>query len=220
VFFRETVLAATIMVWFTPQTMIEMLTEMSDNCMDMEGVMNPDIIVQSSCTAQNTKDPLTSAIELIEKIKLDRDTYPVDANNIKLQRTAAQKKLGDGFLKVTVRSILKEQYDSIKGRLETHYDTDFKKIVKAAIVPRRNGKTTEVAIDNNSVLENVPNFTSDVSANSLEQAGIMLDMCKVMCRFKFGESGFVIERKTLIIFQHVAGRSYFRSRPMNLKVKI
>ena len=205
------------MVWCNTSALLDLLKEMDDFSDSGTGAVHPDFIVAQ--TYGHKEDPLGACIELLEKIKRDRDTYPVDANNPLLKRTAAQKKMGDGFLKVAVKGILRNVFDSVKPRLEVYYDCNFEAILDAKIVPRRNGKTTETSIDVLGILENVPDYTADVSANSKEQAGIMLDMTKTMARAKFGESSYFLqERRNHIVFNHPKGKSIFKSRPMNTTV--
>jgi hypothetical protein len=129
--------------------------------------------------------------------------------------------LGDGLLKVTIPAILRDDFSSVKGKLEVHYDFKLEEIAFIAIYPRRNGKTTEVSATANAVIEVVPNINADVTATSQEQSMITLDMCRAMFDLKYGfNHPLVAVRMRYIEFRHAAGPSKLLAKPMNEKVSL
>jgi hypothetical protein len=165
--------------------------------------------------------PAQRAIGLIEKIRRARCGYHVDHKNHKLSRTPAQLILGDMFFAVTIPGILAELYDSVRDSVELHYDTKFDAILAAAIVPRRNGKSTLVMIEALAILECVPNFTAENTATALDQARFGLDLAKVMARDRFGHgSSQYTEFADKLVFHHgEQGNSTLSITTGNLKVK-
>lgn len=114
--------------------------------------------------------------------------------------------LGDMFLAVALPSILGSKWESVKRQIEAHFDASFDEIVAAAVVPRRNGKSTKVIRAALAIIENVPGYTIEITATSEKQAKFALAIGKAMVAQRFGPNTQFYEcRDNKIIIHHGDG---------------